>query len=540
MYANGQGLGRDDAEALRWYRKAAEQGNAYAQMDLGSMYLDGRGVGQDPAEADRWFKRALDWLQDAAERGEAIAQWRLAVMYANALGVEWDDGKAVDWARRAALQGFRAAQLFLGNVYSMGQGVDQNYESAVAWFLRAAEQNSVEAMRNLGYIYERMSEPNDAEATRWFIRASERGSRKAWDRLHFLHDRMSGNPLSADYVPEGRSAVQVDLDQLRMMEDNVERGGGKGCAALHFCIARQYLKIRNTEKAEEHLRRASEKGHGGATYLLGLLHEDRQERWGEAERLLQLAADRGVQEAEAARKSLKEWQGALNTQRHADALAVQAELQMEGMEGDAEELPGQPGANQGAPRRREDAPPDWALRAAEGGDVRAMFILGRLYEMMEEPNYGEAVRWYLRAAEKGSDDAWEALDSLYGYTSGNPLSLEGQSFLPEERRPVHSEPDERLLAMEQNLGNLGECAALQFCVARQYLRMRDLEKAELHLRRAAGHGHRGALYYLGLLCEDQQRWESAEVWLTRAADRGVREAGKSLGWLKEFLELRGQ
>ena len=44
MYANGEGVPKDDAEALKWYRKAAEQGFAKAQLNLGVMYTNGEGV----------------------------------------------------------------------------------------------------------------------------------------------------------------------------------------------------------------------------------------------------------------------------------------------------------------------------------------------------------------------------------------------------------------------------------------------------------------------------------------------------------------
>lgn len=47
MYALGQGVPRDDGKAVAWYRKAAEQGHARAQNDLGSMYYNGQGVPQN-------------------------------------------------------------------------------------------------------------------------------------------------------------------------------------------------------------------------------------------------------------------------------------------------------------------------------------------------------------------------------------------------------------------------------------------------------------------------------------------------------------
>ena len=44
MYYQGQGVPQDYAEAVSWYRLAAEQGNATAQSNLGAMYDNGRGV----------------------------------------------------------------------------------------------------------------------------------------------------------------------------------------------------------------------------------------------------------------------------------------------------------------------------------------------------------------------------------------------------------------------------------------------------------------------------------------------------------------
>jgi hypothetical protein len=58
MYANGQGVPRDQAEAVRWYVKAAQQGDAGAQYSLAVAYRDGKGVAQDAAQADLWFRKA--------------------------------------------------------------------------------------------------------------------------------------------------------------------------------------------------------------------------------------------------------------------------------------------------------------------------------------------------------------------------------------------------------------------------------------------------------------------------------------------------
>ena len=46
---------QDFAQALKWYRLAADQGNAFAQNDLGLMYEKGQGVPQDIVRAHMWF-----------------------------------------------------------------------------------------------------------------------------------------------------------------------------------------------------------------------------------------------------------------------------------------------------------------------------------------------------------------------------------------------------------------------------------------------------------------------------------------------------
>ena len=67
MYYKGRGVPQDDAEAVKWYRRAAEQGLARAQYNLGMRYSNGRGVPQNDAEAVKWYRRA-------AEQGHADAQ----------------------------------------------------------------------------------------------------------------------------------------------------------------------------------------------------------------------------------------------------------------------------------------------------------------------------------------------------------------------------------------------------------------------------------------------------------------------------------
>jgi hypothetical protein len=68
MYANGIDVAEDYVEAVKWYRRAAEQGFAKAQFHLGKMYENGEGVAEDDVEAGKWFRKAAaQGLQNATE-----------------------------------------------------------------------------------------------------------------------------------------------------------------------------------------------------------------------------------------------------------------------------------------------------------------------------------------------------------------------------------------------------------------------------------------------------------------------------------------
>jgi hypothetical protein len=97
MYMEGRGVTQDDALAVRWYRAAAEQGDAVGQWSLGSMYENGRGVTQDDALAVRWYYAA-------ANQGHSVAQWALGCMFDDGRAVAQDDVVAYMWFNLSAAQ----------------------------------------------------------------------------------------------------------------------------------------------------------------------------------------------------------------------------------------------------------------------------------------------------------------------------------------------------------------------------------------------------------------------------------------------------
>jgi TPR repeat protein len=72
-YARGTGVAQDDAEVVRLFRLAVEQGvgGATVQYVLGYYYENGIGVDQDHAEALHWYRQAADCGHALAQDGVA-------------------------------------------------------------------------------------------------------------------------------------------------------------------------------------------------------------------------------------------------------------------------------------------------------------------------------------------------------------------------------------------------------------------------------------------------------------------------------------
>ncbi len=73
MYDRGDGVPQNDAEALKWYRKAAEQGYAKAQGRLGFMYGTGRGVPRNYDQAYMWLILEALRLPSGRQREDVVS-----------------------------------------------------------------------------------------------------------------------------------------------------------------------------------------------------------------------------------------------------------------------------------------------------------------------------------------------------------------------------------------------------------------------------------------------------------------------------------
>ena len=182
MYREGLGVDQDYTQAVKWFQKSAEQGNASAQSALGDLYYDGHGVIQDHGQALKWF-------QEAAKQDDAYAQYSLGFMYGHGIGVGQDYGQALTWYRKAADQGEALAQSGLADLYYDGHGITKDYDQAMRWYTQAAKQDHVDAQYALGLMY--LNGPRQLidyeKALHWLLKAAGQDHPSAQNSLGVMY-----------------------------------------------------------------------------------------------------------------------------------------------------------------------------------------------------------------------------------------------------------------------------------------------------------------------------------------------------------------
>ena len=131
---------KQTAEAVEWIKKAAVQGHAAAEFQMGQMHDFGFGVPQDD-------RQALEWYQRAAGHGSAAGQRSVGDFYQKGRAIPADAAAAVRWYQHAAEADDLRAQYQLGQAFFSGTGVARNYVTAYLWFTIAAGQTPLKDNR---------------------------------------------------------------------------------------------------------------------------------------------------------------------------------------------------------------------------------------------------------------------------------------------------------------------------------------------------------------------------------------------------------
>lgn len=282
IYMEGTGPKKNQALAMDYFFKSADQGNVEAQLWLGCMYMSGKGGTKNN-------HLAIKWLQMAADQDDIRAEGFLGCLYASGDARVRDLNKSVTLLQRAANKGLAMAQNRLGFLYWKGIHGFSDVAKAQRLFQKATNQGHIMALVNLGRIY---LENNNIQERSQKLRGLVTLLEKAAQRSH-----PEVLTLLADIYLQG---ISVDRDFTRALE-LFKRAADLGNIHAH----RQLGLIYSTDKfippdydlSHAHFQKAANQGDPVAHYHLGVRSYDNH-HFPTALFHFQSAADKGFAEAQ--------------------------------------------------------------------------------------------------------------------------------------------------------------------------------------------------------------------------------------------------
>lgn len=369
----------------------------------GRAYRDGLGVARNDTEAVRW-------LRAAAEAGDRDGMAWLASMYRDGHGVAQDYGATLHWFRAAAELGSSEGMAGLGGLYHHGIAVPQNYDEAFRWYRAAAEAGNIQAQINLGHFYRegRGTEQNHTEAVRWFRIAADAGD-------------LSGMNALAGMYSHGRGVARDDAEAMRLYMAAAAQGSGYSMNQIGWMYGTGHGVAQDNHEAFRWYRAATEAGDIRAHINLGIFYRDGlgvTRDHAEALRLYRIAADAGDPDGMLflADMYVNGW-GA--PQDNAEAARWYQAAAAAGNAQAMYNLGVVYGAGRGVAQSDAEAI-RWYRAAAEAGDVRAMYQLGQRFEIGVGTvrNDTEALHWYRAAAARGHGISIHGLGRFYDQGRG--------------------------------------------------------------------------------------------------------------------------
>ncbi|CAB4426627.1 unnamed protein product [Rhizophagus irregularis] len=182
FYQRGNGIGKNEVEAFKWYKKSAKQEYSNSQNKLGYFYEGGIGVEKD-------LEKAFYWYQKAAENGNKIGQYNLGRFYQYGNIVEKSEVEAFKWYKKSAEKEYTDALNKLGYFYESGMGTKKDLEKAIYWYQKAAKNGNKISQYNLGVCYQYGSgvRKNEVEAFKWYKKSAKQEYSNAQNKLGYFY-----------------------------------------------------------------------------------------------------------------------------------------------------------------------------------------------------------------------------------------------------------------------------------------------------------------------------------------------------------------
>ncbi|MDD5267296.1 MAG: hypothetical protein PHO08_09235 [Methylococcales bacterium] len=204
-------------QAMQWYHKAADEGDAMAMNNIGVLYEMGQGVTQD-------FCTALEWFSKGVRGGSEIAKENLERLE------NFYKARNLESYEKACM-----AEAYFSKAYKFDQVKD--YSQAMQWYLKAAELGNSDAMGNIGVYYHNGwgVSADDCKGHEWQLKAANRGN--AFFQINVGNDFRYGRCNSID-LARAEKWYKAALENKNASDEERER-------------AREALKSLQEEKVQE-------------------------------------------------------------------------------------------------------------------------------------------------------------------------------------------------------------------------------------------------------------------------------------------------
>ncbi len=371
MYAKWDGNEENAAKAMMWFTKAAEQGNVAAMSALISRYAFGWSGTPNIPEAEKWYRKELEQNRKDAEQGDADAMMGLSWAYENGIIVDKNPLEAEKWKRKAEEQKRKAEE----------QNLEQN--------LKAAENGDAQSMLNIGKIY--LIKNDFINAEKWCLKAVDILNTNAAQALEYFYlarrdvidcitARNNNEAMAEKWNQIGKELQRKAADSgdawsrfalysdVKGLQDLADKGDVRAMIRLGDHCRDNDKDTASAEKwyrkALEQCRQAKEQGDpiamGDLRYSLSRLDDKHQER--EMRDWLVTAAECGN------RRAMEE----LSTHWYCGKRIIEPES-----------------------KRIE-----WSIKLAKAGDYRAMMRLGEMFGGKKgDIHQAMSKEWYLKAEE---------------------------------------------------------------------------------------------------------------------------------------------
>jgi TPR repeat protein len=160
------GLPVDAKEAVKLFLRAAEQDAERAKLYLGQAYDAGEGVEKNRAEALKWFR-------SGASQGDLDSLTRLAALTLEGVAGPDKVEEGLKLYFEAAELGHFEAILTVATFYETGEYLPQDFAEALKWYLKVANKDIPELHRKLSNAYHHMTPQNPVESLKWLQKAAQ-------------------------------------------------------------------------------------------------------------------------------------------------------------------------------------------------------------------------------------------------------------------------------------------------------------------------------------------------------------------------------